>query len=200
MARVTKEDLQNQIENMNKRIERLILDKQDYFVMMQNAQIEAAQLKEQLSGVEQLEHERDELLREVDDLRAELEATKDKLKEARSTARKNEHALNDLKQKYQTARSTVAMWRKLAADRDARIEDLEARLTATDTGVHKVNPITEQPRNPKRGRPARITEDQRQQIRDLRKSGASIRTIAAAANVSVGTAAAILKDDTTGDT
>ena len=195
MPRTTKQDLQNRIDSLMKENERLIQDKKDYFIMMQNAELEADRLKEQQTSAEQLQYERDELLREADSLRAELEATKDKLKKARAEARKHEHELNDLKRKYQTARSTVEMDQALIANRDEEIERLKTRLPATTTGVQKINPITEQIQNPKRGRPATITEDQRQNIMALREQRLSIRAIAQAVGVSIGSVQRILDAD-----
>ena len=41
MARVTKQDLLDQIEMLEKQNERLVADKNEYFIRMQNAELEA---------------------------------------------------------------------------------------------------------------------------------------------------------------
>ena len=192
MPRTTKQDLQDRIDSLMKENERLIQDKKDYFIMMQNAELEADRLKEQQTSAEQLQYERDELLREVDDLRAELEATKAKLKEARATARKHEHDLNDLKRKHQTARSTIEIQEQRIANKDKELEAL--KKSAKPQSFNNLESINEQPvpENPKRGRPVTITPQQRETITALREQKLSIRSIAQAVGVSVGSVQRIL--------
>ena len=194
MARVTKQDLLDQIEKLEKQNERLVEDKNEYFIRMQNAELETERLKKQPPEAEQLEFERDELLREVDSLRAELKETKSKLTKARSTATKHEHALNELKQKYQTARHTVEIYQALVANRDEEIERLKSILKKQKTAFNNSASLNEQPipENPKRGRPVAITPEQRQSVRSLRERGVSVRAIAQAVGVSVGSVQRIL--------
>ena len=191
MPRVTKQDLLDQIEKLEKRNEQLVADKEEYFIRMQNAELEAERLKRQPPEVEQLEFDRDELLREVDSLRAELEATKGKLKEARKTANRCEHELNDLKRKHSTARSTIAMQSQRLSSQEAEIESLRK---STAEAFNNSASLNEQqiPENPKRGRPVAITPEQRQSVRSLRERGVSVRAIAQAVGVSVGSVQRIL--------
>ena len=191
MARVTKQDLLDQIEMLEKQNERLVADKNEYFIRMQNAELEAERLKKQPPEVEQLAFERDELLREVDSLRAELEATKGKLKEARKAASRCEHELNDLKRKHSTARSTIAMQSQRLSSQEAEIESLRK---STAEAFNNSASLNEQqiPENPKRGRPVAITPEQRQSVRLLRERGVSVRAIAQAVGVSVGSVQRIL--------
>lgn len=194
MSRVTKQDLIDQIESLKKQNERLVADREQYFIRMQNAELEAERVKRQPPEAEQLEFDRDELLREVDSLRAELEATKGKLKEARKTANRCEHELNDLKRKYQTARSTIEMQRQSIANKE---KDIAALKKSAAESFNNSAAINEQqaPENPKRGRPVAITEQQRQSIRLLRERGVSVRAIAQAVGVSVGSVQRILNAD-----
>ena len=108
MARQTKQELLDEIDRLNRRIERLVQDRDEYSIRMQNAEREAEKLK---------------------------------------------------------------------------------RLMKTEQ-------IIEQPQNPKRGRPSRITEEQRRRVRDLHEAGATIRTICAETGVSVGSVHRILHDGT----
>ena len=191
MPRVTKQDLLDQIESLQKQNERLVADKEEYFIRMQNAELEVERLKRQPPEAEQLAFERDELLREVDSLRAELEATKGKLKEARKTANRCEHELNDLKRKHSTARSTIAMQSQRLSSQEAEIESLRKSTAEAFNNSASLNeqPI---PENPKRGRPVAITPEQRQSVRSLRERGVSVRAIAQAVGVSVGSVQRIL--------
>lgn len=188
MSRVTKQDLLDQIDTLEKRNERLVEDKNEYFIRMQNAELEAERLKRQPPEAEQLEFERDELLREVDSLRAELETTKGKLKEARTTATKHKHELDDLKRHYSVARNTIDMQKQLLASKEKELEALKKsrRSELLDQPI---------PENPKRGRPVAITADQRQSVRSLRERGVSVRAIAQAVGVSVGSVQRILNAD-----
>lgn len=188
MSRVTKQDLLDQIDTLEKRNERLVEDKNEYFIRMQNAELEAERLKRQPPEAEQLEFERDELLREVDSLRAELEATKGKLKEARTTATKHKHELDDLKRHYSVARNTIDMQKQLLAGKEKELEALKKsrRSELLDQPI---------PENPKRGRPVAITADQRQSVRSFRERGVSVRAIAQAVGVSVGSVQRILNAD-----
>lgn len=188
MARVTKQDLLDQIEKLEKQNERLVADKNDYFIRMQNAELEAERLKRQPSEVEQLAFERDELLREVDSLRSELETTTNKLKEAKKAASKHKRELDDLKRRYSTARNTNDMQKQLLASKEKELEALKK------SGRSELlnQPI---PENPKRGRPVAITADQRQSVRLLRERGVSVRAIARAVGVSVGSVQRILNTE-----
>ena len=188
MARVTKQDLLDQIEKLEKQNERLVEDKNEYFIRMQNAELEAERLKRQPPEAEQLEFERDELLREVDSLRSELETTTSKLKEARKTANKHKHELNDLKRHYSVARNTIDMQKQLLASKEKELEALKKSRRSELLN----QPI---PENPKRGRPVAITPEQRQSIRSLRGRGVSVRTIARTVGVSVGSVQRILSTD-----
>ena len=188
MARVTKQDLLDRIEMLEKQNERLAADKNEYFIRMQNAELEAERLKRQPPEVEQLEFDRDELLREVDSLRAELETTKDKLREARSMASKHKRELDDLKRRYSTARNTIDMQKQLLASKEKELEALKKSRRSEPLN----QPI---PENPKRGRPVAITPEQRQSVRSLRERGVSVRTIAQAVGVSVGSVQRILSTD-----
>ena len=185
MPRVTKQDLLDQIESLQKQNERLVADKEEYFIRMQNAELEAERLKRQPPEVEQLAFERDELLREVDGLRAELETTKGKLKEARTTATKHKHELDDLKRHYSVARNTIDMQKQLLASKEKELEALKKSRRSEPLN----QPI---PENPKRGRPVAITPEQRQSVRSLRECGGSVRAIARAVGVSVGSVQRIL--------
>ena len=185
MPRVTKQDLLDQIEKLEKRNEQLVADKEEYFIRMQNAELEAERLKRQPPEVEQLAFERDELLREVDGLRAELETTKGKLKEARTTATKHKHELDDLKRHYSVARNTIDMQKQLLASKEKELEALKKS--------RRSEPLNQTiPENPKRGRPVAITPEQRQSVRSLRECGGSVRAIARAVGVSVGSVQRIL--------
>ena len=188
MPRVTKQNLLDQIESLQKQNERLVADKEEYFIRMQNAELEAEKLKRQPPEAEQLEFERDELLREVDGLKAELRATKDKLKEARKTSSKYKNELDDLSRKYTLSRSTVDLQRQLLAKKEKKLEELKKPDSAS---------LNEQrmPENPKRGRPVAITAEQRQSVRSLRERGVSVRTIAQAVGVSVGSVQRILNTE-----
>lgn len=115
MPRETKQDLLDRIEDLKKQNERLIQDKHDYFIRMQNAELEAERLKKQL-------------------------------------------------------------------------EDLKAATTAP---VHKM-PVIEQPQNPRRGRPAKVSDEDRQKVIALHAAGGSIRTISKETGLSVGTVHGIL--------
>lgn len=197
MPRITKENLIEEVEKLRKQNERLAQDRLEYFDLMTNAQLESERLKKQLSGVEQLEFDRDELLRQVGSLRAELETTKDKLKEARKTADECTHNFNDLKRKYSVARSTIEMQQH----RLDRIEkELEAIRKSTRIDLFNISEsINEQPmpKNPKRGRPITITPNQRQRILSLRKKGVTIRCISMEVGVSIGSVQRILNEEKT---
>ena len=197
MPRITKEDLIDEIEGLRKQNERLVQDRLEYFDLMTNAHLESERLKKQLAGVEQLEFDRDELLMEVDSLRAELEETKVKLKKARSTATKYEHALNELKQRYTTARHTVEIYQVLVASRDEEIERLKAILKSRKSSFNNSESINEQPipENPKRGRPVTIMPHQRENIVALREQKCSILSIAQEVGISVGSVQRILNEE-----
>ena len=188
MARVTKQDLLDRIEMLEKQNERLAADKDEYFIRMQNAELEAERLKRQPPEAEQLAFERDELLREVDGLRAELKTTKGKLKEAKTTATKHKRELDDLKRHYSVARNTIDMQKQLLASKEKELEALKKSRRSELLN----QPI---PENPKRGRPVAITADQRQSVRSLRERGVSVRAIAQAVGVSVGSVQRILNAD-----
>lgn len=188
MARVTKQDLLDRIEMLEKQNERLVADKDEYFIRMQNAELEAERLKRQPPEAEQLAFERDELLREVDGLRAELKTTKGKLKEAKTTATKHKRELDDLKRHYSVARNTIDMQKQLLASKEKELEALKKSRRSELLN----QPI---PENPKRGRPVAITQEQRQSIRSLRERGVSVRAIAQAVGVSVGSVQRILNAD-----
>lgn len=67
-----------------------------------------------------------------------------------------------------------------------RIAELERLLSAQAPAP---TPI---PSNPKRGRPFRITEETKAQVRSLREQGCSMRTIARAVGLSVSTVHSII--------
>ena len=194
MARVTKQDLLDRIEMLENQNERLAADKDEYFIRMQNAELEAEKLKRQPPEAEQLAFERDELLREVDGLRGELAATKGKLKEARTTATKHKHELDDLKRHYSVARNTIDMQKQLLTGKEKELEVL--KKSARPETFNNSASINEQiPENPKRGRPVAITDQQRQSVKSLRDRGVSVRAIAQAVGVSVGSVQRILNAD-----
>ena len=124
----------------------------------------------------------------MDSLRSELETTTSKLKEARKAASKHKRELDDLKRRYSTARNTNDMQKHLLASKEKELDALKKSRRSELLN----QPI---PENPKRGRPVAITPEQRQSVRLLRERGVSVRAIAQAVGVSVGSVQRILNAD-----
>lgn len=63
--------------------------------------------------------------------------------------------------------------------------------------LKKATAANEQPQNPQRGRPKKITGEQRQRVKDLHAAGGSVRTISKATGLSLGTIHRIIHADET---
>lgn len=181
MSKITKQELQEQLESLRKQNKGLAQDRIEYFDRMTNAQLVA----------DQAAFERDEALKELDSLKEQLKAAKEQLKQVRATATRQKSELSDLRRHNKILRETNDISRELLTRREKEIEALKAAKASG--GAHLA--IPDYIENPKRGRPVSITEDQRRYIMALREQKLSIRSIAQAVGVSVGSVQRILSTD-----
>lgn len=75
-----------------------------------------------------------------------------------------------------------------------RVADLETELANLRSLLIETPEPPEPIQNPKRGRPVTITQEQRQQVKDLRERGASLRTICRETGLSLGAVHKIVRD------
>ncbi|MBR3243074.1 MAG: helix-turn-helix domain-containing protein [Parasporobacterium sp.] len=165
-------------------------DVNDYFIRMQNAELETEKLRKKPPEVEQLEFQYDELLKDYDSLKAKLEDTKKKLTESQKTAREYKRQLDKLERNHKATMNALEISKQSIANKDTEI----ANLKATAASVPQSVPVTVQVENPKRGRPSVINDDLKKRVIELSQQGCSVRTIAKVAGIGSSTVQRILHE------